>query len=126
MHIERILHQGAPSPRGPYSSAVRAGGFIFLSAVGPIGDDDKFSPGDIQHQTRVTLANVEKLLADCGASLADVVKCSVFLREIREFPTMNEIYSEYFGSIKPARTTVEAAFFHAEMRVMIDCVAYRP
>jgi 2-iminobutanoate/2-iminopropanoate deaminase len=126
MSIERILHQGAPSPRGPYSSVVRAGGFIYVSAIGAIGPDDKLSPGDVQHQTRLTLLNLQALLADCGATLHDVVKCSVFLRQISEFPLMNEVYAEFFGSIKPARTTVEAAFFQPDMRVMIDCVAYKP
>ena len=126
MSMERILHQGAPSPRGPYSSVVRAGGFVFVSAVGAIGEDDKLSPGDIQQQTRITLLNLQKLLADAGATLEDVVKCSVFLRDVKEFPLMNEVYAEFFGAIKPARTTVEAAFFQADMRVMLDCVAYKP
>src|SRR5258708_31883524 len=107
MRMERILEQGARRPGGPYSSAVRAGGFIFVSAVGPIGDDDKLSLGDIRHQTRLTIANLQKILADCGATLEDVVKCSVFLRDVTEFPLMNEVYSEFFGAIKPARTTVE-------------------
>jgi len=126
MNIERILHHGAPSPRGPYSSAVRAGGFLFVSAVGAIGEDDKFSAGDIQHQTRLTLLNLQKILAGAGVELEDVVKCSVFLRDVAEFPLMNEIYAEFFGAIKPARTTVEANFFQPEMRVMLDCVAYKP
>jgi 2-iminobutanoate/2-iminopropanoate deaminase len=126
MNIQRILHQGAPSPRGPYSSAVRAGGFIFVSAVGPIGDDDQLSPGDIRHQTRLALSNLQKILADCGATLEDVVKCSVFLRDVTEFPPMNEVYSEFFGAIKPARTTVEANLVQPDVRVSIDCVAYKP
>jgi len=126
MNIERILHQGAPSPRGPYSSVVRAGGFVFVSGVGAIGDDDKLSVGDVRRPTRLAILNLQKLLADGGATLEDVVKCSVFLRDVSEFPQMNEVYAEFFGSIKPARTTIEAAFFQADMRVMIDCVAYKP
>ncbi len=126
MSIERILHEGPPSPRGPYSSVVRAGGFLFVSAVGAIGEDNKLSPGDVQHQTRLTLLNLQKLLADGSATLEDVVKCSVFLRDAKDFPAMNEVYAEVFGTIKPARTTVEAAFFQAEMRVMMDCIAYKP
>ncbi len=114
MIIERILHIGAPSPRGPYSSAVRAGGFIYISAVGPIGEDDKLLAGDIQHQTRLTILNLQKMLADCGARLEHVVKCSVFLRDITEFLRMNEVYAEFFARIKPARTTVEAKFFQQE------------
>jgi len=126
MSIERILHQGAPTPRGPYSSAVRAGDFIFVSGLGPVGDDDQYLFGDIQQQTRQTLLNVGKILRDCGAGFEDVVKCSIFLREASEFHKMNEVYAEFFGVIKPARTTVEAKFFQTEMRVEIDCVAYKP
>jgi 2-iminobutanoate/2-iminopropanoate deaminase len=126
MSIERILHQGAPSPRGPYSSAVRAGDFIYLSGLGPVDENDKLSPGDIQHQTRLVLTNMSKILADCGATLEAVVKCSVFLLDVSEFPKMNEVYAEFFATIKPARTTVEAKFYQSAMRIEIDCVAYKP
>ncbi|MEQ1886214.1 MAG: RidA family protein [Bryobacteraceae bacterium] len=126
MAIERILHENAPSPRGPYSSAVRAGDFIFVSALGPIGEDDKLSPGDIQHQTRLTLNNLVKILAASGAALEAVVKCTVYLVDASEFPQMNDVYSEFFGSIKPARTTIEAKFFQSAQRIGIDCVAYQP
>ncbi len=125
MSIERILHKGAPTPRGPYSSAVRAGDFIFVSGLGPVDDHDQYVFGDIQQQTRQTLLNLCKILRDCGAVLEDVVKCSVFLRDVSEFPKMNEIYSEFFGTIKPARTTIEAKFFQTDMRVEIDCVVYQ-
>src|SRR5258708_22437213 len=93
MSIERILHQGAPSPRGPYSSAVRAGDFIFVSALGPIDENDALSAGDIQHQTRLVLNNLVKILADCGAELESVVKCTVYLLDSGEFPKMNEVYA---------------------------------
>ena len=125
MSIERILHQGAPTPRGPYSSAVRAGDFIFVSAVGPVDDQDQYSFGDVQQQTRQTILNLQKVLASCGATLQDVVQCSVFLQDVSEFPKMNEIYAEFFAAIKPARTTVEGKFFRPEMQVGMDCVAYR-
>ena len=124
MSIERILHQGAPTPRGPYSSAVRAGDFIFVSAVGPVDGNDQYSFGDVQQQTRQTILNLQKVLASCGATLNDVVQCSVFLLDVTEFPKMNEVYAEFFGEIKPARTTVEGKFFRPEMRVGMDCVAY--
>jgi 2-iminobutanoate/2-iminopropanoate deaminase len=126
MSIERILHKGAPTPRGPYSSAVRAGDFVFVSGLGPVDDNDQYAFGDIQQQTRQTLLNLSKILADCGAQLEDVVKCSIFLRDAGEFLKMNEVYAEFFGTIKPARTTIEARFFQAEMRVEIDCVVYQP
>ena len=124
MSIERILHQGAPTPRGPYSSAARAGDFIFVSAVGPVDENDQYCFGDIQQQTRLTINNLKKVLASAGATLEDVVQCSVFLFDVSEFPKMNEVYAEFFDSIKPARTTVEGKFFRPEMRVGMDCVAY--
>lgn len=124
--IERIAPKGAPSPRGPYSPAVRAGDFIFVSGQGPVDPEtDKLSIGDIRHETRLTLANIRRILEGCGASVADVVKCSVFLLDGGEFAAMNEVYAEFFGDTKPARTTVEARFM-SPMRVEIDAIAYSP
>jgi 2-iminobutanoate/2-iminopropanoate deaminase len=125
--IERITPQGVPAPRGPYSPAVRAGDFIYVSGQGPIDPEtNQFSFGDIRHETRLVLTNIRRILAGCGASLEDVVKCSVFLSDGREFEAMNEVYAEFFGAQKPARTTVEAKFAAPRMRVEIDCIAYRP
>jgi 2-iminobutanoate/2-iminopropanoate deaminase len=126
MSIERIFHKGAPSPRGPYASAVRAGDFIFVSGLGPVDDNDQYAFGDVQQQTRQVLHNLCKILNDCGARLENVVKCSVFLRDAADFPKMNEVYAEFFGAIRPARTTIEAKFFQKEMLVEIDCVVYQP
>jgi 2-iminobutanoate/2-iminopropanoate deaminase len=127
MPIERIFPGHAPTPRGPYSPAVRAGDFIFVSGQGPVDPiTDKIAPGDIGHQTRVTLRNLRSILESCGATLADVVKCSVFLKDAGEFKQMNEVYAEFFPSDRPARTTIEAKFHNDEMLVEIDCVAYKP
>ena len=87
---------------------------------------DRLSPGDIRHQTWVTLTNIRVILEACGAKLSDVVKCSVFLKDATEFKQMNEVYAEFFPQDRPARTTVEAKFHNAEMLVEIDCVAYKP
>lgn len=125
--IERVTPPGIPSPRGPYSPAVKAGGFIFVAGQGPIDPEtDKFSLGDIRHETRIVLNNIRRILEGCGATMADVVKCSVFLADGKDFAAMNEVYTEFFGEHKPARTTVEAQFASPPMRVEIDCVAYRP
>jgi 2-iminobutanoate/2-iminopropanoate deaminase len=74
----------------------------------------------------VTLNNIRLILEACGATLQDVVKCSVFLRDANTFKNMNEVYAEFFPQDRPARTTVEAKFHVAEMLVEIDCVAYKP
>lgn len=125
--IERITPQGVPEPRGPYSPAVRAGDFIYVSGQGPIDPaTNSLSFGDIRHETRLVLSNIQKILEGCGASLSDVVKCSVFLGDAGDFAAMNEVYAEFFGAQKPTRTTVEAKFVLPEMKVEIDCVAYKP
>jgi 2-iminobutanoate/2-iminopropanoate deaminase len=125
--IDRILLPTAPAPRGPYSHAVRAGDFIFVSGQGPIDPaTNEMSFGDIQHETRVVLNNIRLILEAAGATLADVVKVSVFLADGKDFAAMNEVYAEFFGAAKPARTTVEAQFVAPPMKVEIDCIAYRP
>ena len=127
MSIERVFPHHSPTPRGPYSPAVRAGDFIFVSGQGPIDPaTDKLVETDIERQTEITLNNIRTILEACGAKLADVVKCSVFLRDITDFPLMNKIYAEFFGETRPARTTIEAKFHQAAMLVEIDCVAYKP
>ena len=126
MAIERIRPAGVPSPRGPYSPAVRAGDFIYVSGQGPVDPaTDQLSFGDIAHETRLTLGNIQRVLEGCGASLADVVKCTVYLADFREFAGMNAVYAEFFGDAKPARTTVEAQMVMPPMRIEIDCIAYK-
>ena len=125
--IERISPAGVPAPRGPYSPAVRAGDFLYVSGQGPVDPDtNQFSFGDIKHETRVVLGNIKRILEGCGASMQDVVKCSVFLLNGDDFAAMNEVYGEFFGEAKPARTTVESRFANRQMKVEIDCVAYKP
>jgi 2-iminobutanoate/2-iminopropanoate deaminase len=126
MSIERVFPANVPTPRGPYAPAVRAGDFIYVSGQGPVDPiTDKLTPGDIQHETRQVLKNIRTILEACGATLADVVKCSVFLKDGSEFKAMNEVYTEFFGANRPARTTVVCEFVNP-MRVEIDCVAYKP
>jgi 2-iminobutanoate/2-iminopropanoate deaminase len=116
-----------PKPRGPYSPFVRACDFIFVSGQGPIdAATNQYSLGDIRHEVRITLGNIRRILEQAGATPADVVKCSVFLKSAQDFSAMNEVYAEFFGETRPARTTVEAQFHHTEMKVEIDCIAYKP
>jgi|SRR3954471_18136689 2-iminobutanoate/2-iminopropanoate deaminase len=127
MGIERIFPPNAPTPRGPYSPAVRAGDFIYISAQGPVDPvTDRHAVGDIKQETHRVLSNLKAILADCGATTADVVQCSVFLKDAGDFAGMNEVYGEFFAVHRPARTTVEAKLVNSEVRVMIDCVVYKP
>jgi 2-iminobutanoate/2-iminopropanoate deaminase len=125
--IERITPPGVPVPRGPYTPAVRAGDFIFVAGQGPNDPaTNKMSYGDIRHETRLVLNNIKTILEGCGATMEDVVKCSVFLVDGNDFAAMNEVYAEFFGNAKPARTTVEAKFVAPPMKIEIDCIAYKP
>jgi 2-iminobutanoate/2-iminopropanoate deaminase len=125
--IERIFPQGTPAPRGPYSPAVRAGDLIYVSGQGAVDPTtNEWSYGDIQHETRIVLTNIKLILEAAGASLTDVVRCGVFLRDGKDFGAMNAVYTEFFGEQRPARTTVETKFADSTMKVEIDCVAYKP
>jgi 2-iminobutanoate/2-iminopropanoate deaminase len=127
MAIERIFPDGGATPRGHYTPGIRAGDFIYVSGQGPIDPaTDQLVVTDVAQQTRITLGNVARVLAAAGAAITDVVKVSVFLRDISDFAAMNQAYSEFFGEHKPARTTIESKFHNPQMLVEIDCVAYKP
>jgi 2-iminobutanoate/2-iminopropanoate deaminase len=127
MAIERIFPDGGATPRGHYTPGIRAGDFIYVSGQGPIDPaTDQLVVTDVAQQTRITLGNVARVLAAAGAAITDVVKVSVFLRDISDFSAMNQAYSEFFGEHKPARTTIESKFHNPQMLVEIDCVAYKP
>ena len=127
MTIERISPPGVPAPRGPYSPAVRAGGFIYVSGHGPVDPaTQQLVSGDIRQETRQTLDNIRRILEGCGSGMADVVKCCVYLADGQDFAAMNEVYAEFFGEARPARTTVACRFVIPGMRVEIDAIAYKP
>ncbi|MFY9728484.1 MAG: Rid family detoxifying hydrolase [Bryobacteraceae bacterium] len=126
--IERIHPAGAPAPRGPYSPAVRAGDTIYVSGQVPADPiTGQVISGDVQAETRQALTNIRDILAGCGASLADVVRCAVYLTDAADFKAMNEVYAEFFGDAKPARTTVVVAALPLPgAKVEIDAIAYQP
>lgn len=123
--ISRVTAPGAPSPQGPYSHAVKAGGFVYVAGQAAL-DPNTSQPirGTVAEETRRTLDNLKAILEASGATLSDVVKCGVFLADIRDFAEMNAVYAEYFGQAKPARTTVQACLPAAGLKVEIDCIAY--
>ncbi len=119
-----ISTERAPKAIGPYSQAVVAQGFAFLS--GQVALDPatgQLIDGDVAAQTERVIENLKAVLEACGSSLGRVVKTSVFLKDMNDFAKMNEIYSRYFGENSPARSTVEVARLPRDVRVEIDCIA---
>ncbi len=125
--IERINPPGVAAPRGPYSPAVRAGDFIFVSGQVPVDPaTQQVISADIATETRRVLDNIKMILEGCGATMADVVRCGVYLGSGDDFAAMNAVYAEFFGDAKPARSTVVTGFAMKGLRVEIDAVAYLP
>jgi len=126
--IQRISPPGAPAPRGPYSPAVRAGDCIYVSGQVPVDPiSGQVVSGDVQKETRQVLTNIKNILEGCGASLSDVVRCGVYLTDANDFKPMNDVYAEFFGDAKPARTTIiVAALPLKDAKVEIDAIAYKP
>ncbi len=121
---EIVSTADAPKAIGPYSQAVKAGGFIFVS--GQIAIDpatQQVIEGDISAQTERVLKNVAAVLKAAGSSLEKVVKTTVFLKSMAEFAAMNEVYGKFFSSQPPARSTVEAARLPKDVLVEIDVIA---
>jgi reactive intermediate/imine deaminase len=111
----------------PFSEAVRAGDFLFLS--GALGFDDatgKVVPGGIGPETRQTLQHIKTTLERYGASLSDVIKCTVFLADIAEWPAFNNVYREVFKKPYPARSALGASGLALGARVEVECIAYVP
>ena len=119
-----IATDRAPKAIGPYSQAVAANGFVFLSGQIPLDPaTNTLIEGDIAAQTARVLENLKAVLEASGSSLAQVVKTTVFLKTMDDFSTMNEVYGRYFLESPPARATVEAGRLPRDVLVEIECVA---
>jgi 2-iminobutanoate/2-iminopropanoate deaminase len=103
-----IRAEGAPAPTGPYSQAIKSGGFLFLAGQGPFRPDGSKVDGPFEDQARQTMQNLKSVAAAAGASLADAVRVGVYLRDMSNFAAMNKIYAEYFRDPMPARTTIQS------------------
>ena len=111
-----------PQPRGPYSQAIVADGFVFVAGQGPTDPStNQLELGDVAAETRRTLLNIQAILEAAGSSLRDVVRVGVFLADIKDFDAMNAVYREFFTVDPPARTTVGAQL--PRIKVEIDCIA---
>ena len=123
-----VTASNLPSPVGPYSPGMTFGKLVFVS--GQAGRDPatgKLAGDTVEAQTEQVLKNLATILAAAGSSLQHVIRCGVFLVDMKEFPKMNEVYARAFGSHRPARTTVEVSGLPGEgLRVEIDAIAYIP
>jgi 2-iminobutanoate/2-iminopropanoate deaminase len=121
---ESILTPNAPAPIGPYSQAVRSGDELFCSGQIPIDPKTgELVAGDVAAQAERALENLGAVLTAAGYTFADVVKTSIFLIDMNDFAAVNAVYERFFGTSKPARSTVAVAGLPRGARVEIDCIA---
>jgi 2-iminobutanoate/2-iminopropanoate deaminase len=121
---EVVFTKDAPQAVGPYSQAIRANGFVFVSgqvAIDPA--TQQVIVGDVKAQTDRVLRNLSEILEAAESGLGRVVRCGVFLKDIGDFAAMNEVYGKYFSTAPPARTTVEVARLPKDVLVEIDVIA---
>ncbi|MGN7457929.1 RidA family protein [Paenibacillus pasadenensis] len=121
--LEPIIAAGAPAAIGPYSHAVKLGGLLFTSGQIPLLPDGTLVEGGIEEQARQVFRNLEAVLAAGGSSLAQVVKATVFLKDMNQFAAVNEVYASFFGDHKPARSAVEVARLPKDVLVEIELIA---
>ena len=122
--IALVSAPGAPEAIGPYSHAARIGDLLFCSGQIPLDPETKsIVPGGIEEQTRQVLANMKAVLESQGANLSSIVKTTLFLADMADFPIVNGLYAEAFGDHKPARSTIQVAGLPMGASVEIECIA---
>jgi 2-iminobutanoate/2-iminopropanoate deaminase len=120
--LDIIATNEAPTAIGPYSQAIRFGNLLFTSGQIPLGLDGQVVAGGIVEQTHQVLHNLQVILKASGCVLSDVIKATVFIKDMNQFSAFNEVYASYFGDHKPARSTVEVARLPKDVFVEIELV----
>ena len=124
MSKEIIFTPEAPAPIGPYSQAVKAGNTLYVSGQIPMdAESGEMINANITEETHQVMKNLDAILSAAGLSFADVVKCSIFVKDMGDFATINEAYGMYFKVEPPARETVEVARLPKDVNVEISCIA---
>jgi 2-iminobutanoate/2-iminopropanoate deaminase len=116
-----VMADKGPAPAGPYSHAVVANGFVFISGQGPVNPETGAMPDAFADQVRQTFKNVQTILEAAGSSLDDVVKVNAYVTDLTRFAEFNEVYKDFFQDDPPARTTVATALLG--ILVEVDCIA---
>ena len=124
MEKETISTKDAPQAIGPYSQAVRFNNLIFVSGQIPIKPETgKILKGNIKEQTRLILKNLSTILAAGGSSLDNVLRTTIFLTDLENYPVVNKTYAQYFNDLPPARSTVQVAKLPMDAQIEIDAIA---
>jgi 2-iminobutanoate/2-iminopropanoate deaminase len=123
MSLKVIASEQAPKAIGPYSQAIQVGNLLFTSGQIPLNLEGQVVEGGIEPQTRQVFANLQAVLAEAGCTFNDVVKATVFMKDMNDFAAMNSIYGEVFGDHKPARSAVEVARLPRDVFVEIEVIA---
>ncbi len=118
-----ITTDKAPAAIGPYSQAIKAGGFIFTSGQIPLTPEGELVEGDIHDQTRQILTNLSHVLEAAGSSLHQIVKTTIYLTDMDDFIAVNTVYAEFFGTSYPARSTVAVKTLPKNVQIEIDAIA---
>jgi 2-iminobutanoate/2-iminopropanoate deaminase len=121
--MKTVQTSKAPAAIGPYSQGIVVNNMFFSSGQIPLTAEGKMAEGDVAAQTHQVFKNLIAVLEEAGASLETVVKATVFIKNMDEFATVNEVYGEYFGTHKPARSTVEVARLPKDALVEIEVIA---
>ncbi len=121
--LKTISTDKAPAAIGPYSQAIQLGSLLFTSGQIPLDASGQLVEGGIEEQTHQVFANLKAVLEAAGATLQDVIKATVFMKDMNQFAIVNEIYASQFGDHKPARSTVEVARLPKDVFVEIEVIA---
>lgn len=126
MSKEIIFSKEAPAPIGPYSQAVKAGNTLFVSGqIALDADTGSLINENITEETHAVMKNLEAVLREAGFGFGDVVKCTIFIKDMGQFGTINEAYGQYFKTNPPARETVEVSRLPKDVNVEISCIAVK-
>ena len=126
MHRKIVKTVAAPQAIGPYSQAVEAGGFVFVSGQIPIdANSGNVLQADIRSQARLVMDNANAILSAAGCNMLNVVKSTIYLKNLSDFAAVNEVYGGYFPSDPPARATVEVSHLPKDVSIEIDFIAWK-
>lgn len=122
--LKAVFTEKAPKAIGPYSQAIKVQDFLFLSGQLPVNPNTDEVPADIREQTIQVLKNIDSILESEGLKIENIVKTTIFLKNMGDFQAVNEEYGQYFGDHRPARSTIEVSRLPKDVQIEIEVIAY--